>query len=340
MGIYVYDFERKSMRFDLLQTVFSQESPMFIAIGPDKKFLYSANMGGLKEKPDWGSVTSYNINQSTGKLSVLSNQYSYGVCPSHISIHPSSKYIFVSHYKSGNVVVFPVDDSGKIGEPATTISNEGKGTIMPQQSQTHPQSVVPSRDGRFIYVSDMGLDQIFIYEINALNGSLNPALQAFIRTIPGAGPRSLEFSKDGSLAFSSEEIASSICGYSVNKQDGSLRLIQRLPVLPPAYYGENATADIHLSGEDRYVYVTNRGYNGISMFKSLGNGKMKTIGHMATVGERPQTFLPDPKGTFMLVGNRDSNEVNIFTIEKDGSLTDTSGYLPVPSSVSIVYLEL
>ncbi len=76
------------------------------------------------------------------------------------------------------------------------------------------------------------------------------------------------------------------------------------------------------------------------MYKSAGNGKMKIIGHMATIGERPQTFLPDPKGTFMLVGNRDSNEVNIFTIEKDGMLTDTSGYLPVPSSVCIVYLEL
>jgi len=340
LGIYVYDLDRKSMRFDLLQTTFSKESPMYLAISPDKKFLYSANMGSLAEKPEWGSVTAYSINRASGKLTVVSDQYSYGDGPCHLSIHPSGKYLFVSHYKSGNVVVLPVDGTGKIGEPTATIAKKGKGTIMPQQSQSHPQSVVPSRDGRFLYVSDLGLDQVFIYAFNADNGTLAPASQPFIRTIPGGGPRSLEFTADGSFAYSSEEIASSVCSYEVNKQDGSLRLIQRLPTLPPAFYGENATADVHLAVEDKFVYVSNRGYNGLSMYKSAGNGKMKILGHMATVGERPQTFLPEPKGTFMLVGNRDSNEVNIFKIEKDGMLTDTSGYLPVPSSVCIVYLAL
>ncbi len=340
LGIYVYDLDRQSMRFDLLQTIFSKDSPMFVVVSPDKKFLYSANIGSLPGKPDWGSVTAYSINQTSGKLTILSDQFSYGDGPCHLSIHPSGKYLFVSHYKSGDVVVLPVDGAGKIGEPTVIISREGKGTIMPQQSQSHPQSAVPSRDGRFLYVSDLGLDQIFIYEFSEANGSVSPASQAFIRTIPGAGPRSLEFSTDGSLAYSSEEIASSVCSYEVNKQDGSLRLIQRLPTLPPAFYGENATADVHLAGEDKFVYVSNRGYNGLSMYKSAGNGKMKIIGHMATIGERPQTFLPEPKGTFMLVGNRDSNEVNIFRIEKDGMLTDTSAYLPVPSSVCIVYMAL
>ena len=61
---------------------------------------------------------------------------------------------------------------------------------------------------------------------------------------------------------------------------------------------------------------------------------------MPTIGTRPRSFLPDPKGYFMLVGNRDSNEVNIFLMEKDGTLTDTSGYLPVPSPVCIKYLEI
>jgi 6-phosphogluconolactonase len=340
LGIYVYDMDRKSMRFDLLQTIFSKESPMYVAVGPDKKFLYSANMGSITGKLEWGSVTAYSINRASGKLTIVSDQFSYGDGPCHLSIHPSGKYLFVSHYKSGNVVVLPVDGTGKVGEPTATIVNEGKGTIMPQQSQSHPQSAVPSMDGRFLYVSDLGLDRIFIYKFNAENGTIATAEQAFIRTIPGAGPRSLEFSADGSIAYSSEEIASSVCSYEVNEQDGSLRLIQRLPTLPPAFYGENATADVHLAGEGKFVYVSNRGYNGLSMYKSAGNGKMKIIGHMATIGERPQTFLPDPKGTFMLVGNRDSNEVNIFTIEKDGMLTDTSGYLPVPSSVCIVYLEL
>jgi 6-phosphogluconolactonase len=340
LGIYVYDFTRKSMRFDLQQTIFSQESPVSLAISPDRKYLYSANHGGLPDKKEWGSVSSFMISPETGKLSLIADKTSYGDGASHISVHPSGKYVFVSHYKTGNVVVLPVDAAGKFGEPTATIANEGKGTIMPQQSQSHPQSTVPSHDGKYLYVSDLGLDKIFIYEFNADNGTVKAAAQPFIRTIPGAGPRQFVFSADGKLAFSSEEMASSVCSYEVNKEDGGLRLIQRLPTLPPAYYGDNATADVQLAGDDKYVYVSNRGYNGLSIFKSLGNGKMKNLGYMATVGERPQTFLPESQGAFMLVGNRDSNEVNIFTIEKDGTLTDTSGYLPVPSSVCIISLEL
>jgi 6-phosphogluconolactonase len=119
-----------------------------------------------------------------------------------------------------------------------------------------------------------------------------------------------------------------------------LELVQRLPALPPAFFGDNASADVHLSSDEKYVYISNRGYNGLAMYKVSGNGKMKNIGYMPTIGDRPRSFLPDPKGSFMLVANRDSNEVNIFTMEKDGTLKDTSGYLPVPSPVCIKYLEL
>ena len=67
---------------------------------------------------------------------------------------------------------------------------------------------------------------------------------------------------------------------------------------------------------------------------------MKTIGYLPAIGERPRNFLPYPKGEFMLVGNRDSGEINIFIKEKDGKLTDAGGNLLVPFPVCIKYLEL
>ncbi len=76
------------------------------------------------------------------------------------------------------------------------------------------------------------------------------------------------------------------------------------------------------------------------MYKVSGSGKMKNIGYMPTIGERPRSFLPDPKGAFMLVANRDSDEINIFIMEKDGTLTDSDRYLSVPSPVCIKYLEI
>lgn len=339
-GIYVFSYERAVKRYELMQTIFAKESPSFIATSPDGKYLFAANRGGLDEKKEWGSVSSFAIDPANGKLTLLQNQYSFGDSPCHVSVHPSGRYIFVSHYKSGNFVVFPVDENGKIGTPTANIQLKGKGTIMPRQEKPHTHSAIPSPDGRFLYVSDLGLDKILIYKFDQQTGKVTPAEQPFIRTIPGAGPRHLTFNPKGNLVFSAEEISSSICSYKVNAQTGELQQVQRLPALPPAFFGDNSSADVHTSGDGKYAYVSNRGYNGLAIFKINGSGKLKNIGYMPTIGEKPRSFLPDPQGEFMLVGNRDSNEINIFNIEKDGMLTDTSGYLPVPSPVCIIYLKL
>lgn len=340
LGIYVFDYLRENQRYDLLQTIISKGSPSFIEVSPDGKFLFSVNRGGLDGKEEWGSITSFTIDQSTGKLTVIQNQYSFGDSPCHVSVHPSGKYIFVSHYKGGNFVVLPVDQEGAIGEPTANIQLEGKGTIMPRQEQPHTHSAVPSASGKFLYVSDLGLDKILIYKFDEATGAVSPAAQPFIRTIPGAGPRHFTFNPKGNIAFSVEEISSSICSYEVDKSTGGLQLIHRLPALPPAFFGDNSSADVHTSADGKYVYISNRGYNGLAMYKVSGNGKMKNIGYMPTIGMTPRSFLPDPRGYFMLVGNRNSNEVNIFLMQKDGTLKDTSGYLPVPSPVCIKYLEI
>lgn len=340
LGIYVYEVFRDNMRFDLLQTIGSKVSPSYIDASPDGKFLFSANRGGLPDKMEWGSITSCAINQQTGKLSVVHEQYSFGDSPCYVSVHPSGKYIIVCHYRGGNFVVLPIDENGKIGTPTADIMLEGKGTVMPQQEQAHPHSAVSSADGKFLYVSDLGQDKIFVYKFNSTDGTVTPADTPFVRTMNGSGPRHFVLNPKGDLAFSSEELSSSISSYKVNKASGELQLIQRLPALPAAFYGENSGADIHTAIGGKFVYMSNRGYNGLAMFKVAGNGKMQTLGFMPTIGQRPRGFMPDPKGKFLLVGNQDSDEINIFTIEKDGTLKDTNAYLPVPAPVCFKFIEL
>ncbi len=340
LGIYVYELDRESNRYDLLQTILSQGSPSFIEVHPSGKFLFSANREGINGKKKWGSITSFAIDQNSGQLTEIMSQFSYGDSPCHVSVHPSGKYIIVSHYKGGSFVVLPIDNEGKIGEPTANIQLSGKGTIMPRQDAPHTHSAIPSSDGRYLYVSDLGLDQILIYKFDVATGKVTPAEQAFIRTLPGSGPRHFVINKKGTYGFSAEELSSSICSYKIDKESGGLQRIQRLPALPPAFFGDNSSADIQLSVDGKIAYVSNRGYNGLAVFKVSGNGKMKNIGYVPTIGNRPRGIYLDVKGEFLLVGNRESDEINIFTVEKNGLLKDTSGYLTVPSPVCIKYLEI
>lgn len=340
MGIYVFEFDRSANKYELLQTILSQGSPSFIDVSPNGKFLFSANREGINGKEKWGSVTSFGIDSGTGQLKEIESQYSFGDSPCHLSVHPSGRYIIVSHYKGGNFVVLPINDNGQIGEPTANVQLSGKGTVMPRQDRPHTHSAISSADGRFLYVSDLGLDKILIYEFDVSSGKVKPADQAFIRTIPGSGPRHFAINSKGTFGFSSEEISSSICSYKIIKESGGLQRIQRLPALPLAFFGDNSSADIQLSLDGKIAYVSNRGYNGLAVFKISGNGKMKNIGYVPTIGDRPRGIYLDVKGEFMLVGNRNSDEINIFTVEKNGLLKDTSNYLPVPSPVCIKYLEI
>ena len=212
--------------------------------------------------------------------------------------------------------------------------------IMPRQEKPHTHSTIPSSDGKYIYVSDLGLDKILIYEFDVILGTVKPATQPFVQTTAGGGPRHFAFNPQGDIAFSAEEISSTICSYSVDKENGSLQLIHRLPTLPPTFTGENSVADVHTSADGKYVFVSNRGYDGLAIYKVSGKGKMKNIGYFSSAGERPRNFLPDPKGAFMLVANRDSDTINIFNIEKNGSFTDSKRQLNVISPVCIKYLEI
>ncbi len=114
-GIYVLEFDRSSGDLNIVQTMAGKESPSFLAVHPQGKFLFSVNRQGLDQMPQWGSVTSYAIDQKTGKLSMINEQPSYGKGPCHISVYPTGKWIFISNYSDGIVSILPITQDGKIG---------------------------------------------------------------------------------------------------------------------------------------------------------------------------------------------------------------------------------
>lgn len=64
----------------------------------------------------------------------------------------------------------------------------------------------------------------------------------------------------------------------------------------------------------RYIFVSNRGENTISIFKIDGLGKLQNIGYFSTRGETPRDFNIVSNGRILVVANQDSNEVLTFKI--------------------------
>lgn len=75
-----------------------------IHIHPSGKFLYGSNRGH-------NSLAIFEIDQDSGKLSIVGYQSTYGEWPRNFLIDPKGEYIFVANQNSSNIVLYTVDSN-------------------------------------------------------------------------------------------------------------------------------------------------------------------------------------------------------------------------------------
>ena len=340
-GIYAFSFDRTKRTLKLLQTVPSLESPSYLTLHPSGKFLYSVNRGRADATDNGGSVSAYGVDPKSGKLSGIGHRSSYGDDPCHISIDNTGEYAFISNYNRGNLVVLQLFDDGLIGSPSDAKKYVGNSINSARQESPHIHSATISPDNRFLYVADLGTDRIYIYEFNASNGTLTPAKTPEVVVNRGSGPRHFTIHPNGKFAYLAEELTSSVCAFSLNKTTGALTVIEdTVKSLPGDFKGNNTSADIHTDPKGKYLYMSNRGLNALSIFSIGPFGKLTFIGNQET-GKTPRNFLVDPKGEFLFVANQDDDTITMYRVNaKTGKLSAVGKPVKVPSPVCLKILTL
>ncbi len=162
-------------------------------------------------------------------------------------------------------------------------------------SHAHMISFDPS--GKRVYVTDLGLDRIVIYNFDAASGKLKQIPNG-IATLPkGSGPRHFVFSQDGTRMYVICELNSTVSFFNVSK-NGELKLVQTLSTLREDFKGKSYCADIHIGKDGKYLYGSNRGENTIVTFTIGPDGKLSLKGHTTCGGEWPRNFVIDPSGKY------------------------------------------
>jgi 6-phosphogluconolactonase len=198
-----------------------------------------------------------------------------------------------------------------------------------------------SPDFRNLYAQDLGEDSIAIYTFNS--AELMPLHDAGkVAATPGSGPRHLTFHPNGRYAYLVEELGGSVDVYRWFPGTGSLRLLQRIATHPDGAKGPFRSADLHVSADGRFLYVTNReSESNITIFSiDTDKGTLRTIGYAPVLGKEPRNFTIDPTGRYLLVANQDSDEVVIFRIDKETGLPHPTGErIKVPSPTCLKMVE-
>lgn len=341
-GLYVFSFDTKEPDFELLQTISDRPAPSFQAANPKMPVIYSASRAPISENTDHQTIGAYQVDYQTGMLSLINEQSVMGISPAHVSLDPLGSFVYVSNYTSGNVIMLPVRQDGGLEAASDVVQHEGNSINPARQQNAHAHAADPSPDGRFLYVSDLGMDKIMIYEIDRQEKKLVPASIPWFENTPGAGPRHLTFGKDGDYIYSAEELSSTIAVLRVDKHTGALQQVQRVSMLPDDFEGNNTAADIHVSPDGKFLYASNRGHDSIVIFAiDESSGKLTLVGHEPTIGRHPRNFMIDKSGEWVLVANRDSNHIVVFRRDPlTGKLDYTGNELSVPMAVCVTQITL
>jgi len=343
-GIYAYRFQTATGQVTPLATAglaAQTENPSFLAVHPNQRFLYAVNEVSRYEGREAGSVSAFSIDRSTGSLTLLNRVSSGGDSPCHLSIDSTGKWLFVANYGGGSIAAFPLRDDGGLGEASAFVQHAGSSVNPARQKGPHAHAAVVSPDNRFVLAADLGLDRIFTYPLTPAAGGLTTAGPESTAIAPGSGPRHLTFRPDGKFVYVLNEMLSSVGAFRYDAGRGTLAELQTLSMLPEGFSGENSGAEIAAHPNSKFLYASNRGHDSIAVFRTDPvKGTLTSAGRVSTQGKTPRNFAIDPSGRFLVAANQNSGTLVIFRIDPEtGGLTPTGTIIPVPSPVSVAFVN-
>ncbi len=340
-GIYAFRVDPSTGGLKSLGCTEGVINPSYLAIHPGGTSLYAVNEMKEYEGLESGSVSSFALDRSTGKLMLLNKQPSYGTDPCHVIVDGSGKNVIVTNFASGSFSAYPILPDGSLADAAASIQHQGSSINQTRQRGPHAHSALLDENNRYAYVADLGLDRIMIYIWDAVRCKFTPASQPWFPAKPGAGPRHFALHPTGKFLYLINELDSTITAYERDGATGALREIQIVTTLPVDFSEENSCADLHLTPDGTFLYGSNRGHNSIVIYRVESKTRRLTfIGHESTDGKTPRNFAIEPSGNYLYAANQDSDTIVHFTIDHNtGALRATGEVTEVPTPVCIQFLQ-
>lgn len=312
-GITVAALNYDSGALEVVQHVTEISECHYLNLHPNGKLLLATTMDGAVE------VVSFAID-SEGKLRKVSSAPAAGTSPAYVCADASGKHVLLVNYvvgaERGNIRVYPINEEGVLGEHSEHIEHEGSSVNPERQEVSHPHMIVTTPDNRFAVVPDLGTDKIYLYALDTAQGKLS--LSQTLDLPAGAGPRHVAFHPTLSLMYGINELDSTIAAWSYDEQDNWMRLSIE-PTLPEGYQQPaerpNSTADVRVHPSGKFLYGSNRGHDSIVIYRLDADGLPSYIGAESTRGAWPRAFTIDPRGEYLIVGNRHTDNAAVFAID-------------------------
>lgn len=326
-------------------------NPAYLAVHPNHRFLYVATEDPLSLGPDFDHesyVSAFAIDPVTGKLRLLNTLPTGGTSTCYLSIDKTGRYVLMANFGSSSVTVLRIKEDGSLGEQTAFMKHIGHGKDASFQSKAHPHSIDVSPDNKFVVVSDLGVDKVFVYHFDAATGALSPDDPPFVEAEAGGGPRHFVFDAAGKFGYALHEMSGFVTVMSWDATTGTFTKVEDAKTLKPDFIGSNDSAEIAIHPNGKFLYESNRRFRGPDMWgpDSIGvfaidpmKGTLTEIEQVAPQGTMPRQFAIDPTGGYLFAANELTGNIALFRIDgATGRLSSTQTELKIDVPVCIVFV--
>jgi 6-phosphogluconolactonase len=335
-GLRVFTFHTETGEMNLLHEV-AEKNASFLDINEKTGYLYCT--AEMPEKSGQGAVAAYRIDPSDGSLTFVNRQPAAGGRPTYVRLDGSGRFVLAANYGSGNVNLYPLDDQQKLLPMSDLHHHSGSGPNRERQDGPHPHCIMQDAHNRYVFVPDLGIDQVVVYKLDLVNQKLIP--HDSVSAPAGSGPRHIVFHPNGSFAYVVNELDATVSVFRYQADEGKLTALQHEPSLPDDFKGENTAAEIRISPDGHYLYMSNRGADNITVFQvDPEQGTIERVGSVDCGGRTPRNFNLSPDGRFLVCGNQDSDNVVVFRIDPQNGIPEQTGLVyDVPEAVCIRFYD-
>jgi 6-phosphogluconolactonase len=333
-GIHVYRMDPETARLEALHAVVSGPNPSFLALSPDRRFLFAVN-----ETND-GGASAFGVDPATGSLTFLNRVKVNGDLPCYTSVAPDGKSLLIANYWSGNLTVLPVGADGRLGEQVQQVTHMGAASepgrkmaamddqagllvevTLPadqaavpaavdaeRQDVPHAHSIVFDPAQKFALSADLGMDRVWIY-----------------RFVDGRLAANLPLSAQ----------AAKTCGEPGWVEPGTVGAGGSQPVMPGQNLKPGAgPRHIAFHPNGRFCYVSNELDSTVTAFTWDGeHGALQPLQYLTTLPadfsgtSYPAHIALTPDGRWLYVSNRGHNSLAIFGVDGQSGLMTPAGYV-------------
>lgn len=309
-GIHALSLDTENKTFGEDKLIIEENNPTYLTLSKDGNHLFTLSDG------DEPGVAHYEKNNDQFNFKGRTKVFDANGC--YLTYDETTNVLLVANYKKGELAVVDVNEDGSL-----TVADiiQHTSPVGPHENQdfAHAHYIHPTNDHKFILSCDLGTDEVHTYQLTDEH-KLDEV--SVYKAAPGTGPRHLVFHHSLPIVYLLGELDYTVTVLHI-QDDGKLVAGEIYDTIPTDWSEFNSSAAIRLSVDNKFLYVSNRGHNSITVFSVSEDGQtLEEIQNVSTEGDFPRDFNFNADESFVIVGHQFQPQISLFTRDQQTGLLD------------------